>query len=247
VNASLLLPRSTILRLPKLSLPAWMLFNQRAEPLPPPRRTRRLGRIDPGFPTAQEYIFDEILDECTYLLQSSATSNFNNSAAPYVGEDNTTSISFVGRIIARSAFTGIPTSGLTVTSAKLKLRVDADFATNARTLSVYRILRTVNFGQTTWNVYSTGNNWGTAGCSNTTTDREASAIGTATQPASPAQYDWIEASLDPAAVQEMIETGVGNNSLLVRVDTEVNDCIRYFGIGAALADNRPRMEVVYVA
>lgn len=62
-------------------------------------------------------------------------------------------------------FTGLSNlpSGITVTEARLYLSVLFNSTPSGYTVTAYRILRNVVITETTWNVYSTGNNWQTAG------------------------------------------------------------------------------------
>lgn len=103
-----------------------------------------------------------------------------------------------------------------VTLAKLRLYIGAEFATAASTLSVYRMIRSgVTEAGCTWNTYNGANAWGTVGCNNTTTDREASAIGTLARGA--ADTGWHEITLDNAKILEILQ-GVYTNPLLLLKD-----------------------------
>lgn len=176
----------------------------------------------------------------TYIANDAPTTNHGTEGSFFVGEWN--GGSQVARSLVKFDLSSIPAGSL-VTAASLTLTIVSDFSDNARTLSVYRVLRAWNETQATWNVYTTGNNWGTAGCANTTSDRESSAIGTATQPN--ASSGTVVVTLNAASIQEMITGGVfTNNGFLLQVASESNDMIGYGAREATLA-NRPVLAITY--
>lgn len=77
----------------------------------------------------------------------------------------------------RPDLSGIP-AGSAINSAAL--RVFSEVAFGGGVLTLYEMLRAWVSGQTSWNNYSTGNAWGTAGASGSGTDRSASSIGSYT-------------------------------------------------------------------
>lgn len=133
-------------------------------------------------------------------------------------------------------------AGKTIASAVLKVYDDgSDFASNAGTLKVYRVLRNWVEAEVTWNVYSTGNSWATAGCGNTTTDREATEIGSvATSATESAGYVSID--LTPAKVQEWVSGALANYGVLLKQDTESDDEHQY---AARQTANPPLLEITY--
>ena len=64
-----------------------------------------------------------------------------------------------------------------IQSVKFKFTVNSVQNANSITVNAYRVYRDWVEMQSTWNIYSTGNNWGTAGCENTTTDRTSVSSG----------------------------------------------------------------------
>lgn len=65
----------------------------------------------------------------------------------------------------------------TITSASLSLYLDMEQSDYSRTISAYRVLRNWTEGSATWDKCDGTNSWGTAGCSNTTSDRESASTG----------------------------------------------------------------------
>jgi hypothetical protein len=137
-------------------------------------------------------------------------------------------------------------AGSTIDTATLTLTYAVDASSNARTLSVYRVKRAWVETEATWNSWKTGSAWSTAGCANTTSDREAADIGTATQPASPTLNTTLDITLTAAKIQEMITGGAfTNNGLLLQVDSESSDRITYYDTEEATAGYRPKLVVTY--
>lgn len=101
-----------------------------------------------------------------------------------------------------------------ITLAKLRFNIYGEVATSTSTLSAYRILRAWT-ESATWNTYNGSNNWGTAGCNNTTTDREAAAVGTVAR--GTADTGWHEITITtPSKLKEMFDGTMTNNGFLIR-------------------------------
>ena len=104
----------------------------------------------------------------TTLLSISPTANQSTQPQLRVGEANDASNDFRWALI-RFDISSIP-SGATINSVTFSVWIFGDLSSNARNWSLYRILRNWVTAEATWNVYSSGNNWGTAGCSDAATD-----------------------------------------------------------------------------
>ena len=177
-----------------------------------------------------------------YLQAASATTNFNNDFV--IGGQDTTDAT-VRRALLKFVLTDIP-AGSTINSATLTLTVRIDRSANARTLSVYRVRRAWIETEATWNVYSTGNSWTTAGAADTTNDREGTDVGTVTQPASPAVGSTLSITLTASKIQEMLTGGIfTNNGFLLQVATESDDAILYDSTNVVTAADRPKLVVDY--
>ena len=179
----------------------------------------------------------------TLISGGSPTTNFGTATEMASGKFSTD----VNRILVKFDISSIP-SGSTITSAIITLTYSSDNSLNARTGSVYRVKRAWVEAQATWNIYSTGNNWGTAGCADTTNDREATDIGTWTHPASPTLGTSVDITLTASSVQEMISGGsFTNNGFLLQVATEVDDQISYDSTNSADTTERPKLVIIYTA
>lgn len=163
----------------------------------------------------------------TWIDSTNATTNFGTNADMYVGEYGFGSQ--VSRALIKWDLSSIP-SGSTITGATMRLRdIGTNLSTTNRSMRVYRCLRAWVENEATWNVYSTGNSWGTAGAGNTTSDREASDIGSVTMPATEvAQY--YEITLTASAVQEMFNGTIANNGFVLKMDTETDDMHRFYTV-----------------
>ena len=188
---------------------------------------------------------DEATGIDTYILSNNATTNYGTGSVIIVGyKDNGLNPPTVGRGLVKFDLSSIPVNA-SVISANLYVWVAADNSDNARTLSAYRVLRAWVETQSTWNIYSTGNNWGTAGCGNTSTDREAASIGSAAVGASEAVGTMITISLNTSKVEEWISGTLTNNGLLLKVDTESWDQYSYDSSSSVTAGERPKLVIEY--
>lgn len=131
-----------------------------------------------------------------------------------------------GRSLVRFDLSSIPVDAV-VGSATLRLydRGD-DTSNNARTMRCYRVLQPWVEATVTWNKYDGSNNWVSAGCSDTTSDRETAELGSISVPGTEVE-GLIEIDLDAALVQEWIHGDLDNNGLILVMDTASDDMHRY--------------------
>ena len=114
--------------------------------------------------------------------------------------------------------TNPPPSNAVVSAATLYLyNNQADAASTDVVIDLYPVLRNWVESQCTWNVYATASNWGTAGCENTSTDRESTSIGTATLTNGEATGTEHAISLDTAKVQAWIQGIQANYGVIIRL------------------------------
>jgi hypothetical protein len=185
----------------------------------------------------------------TMMLSDNPTTNYSTNVALGVGEYNAgTSIR---RTLISPNYSLIP-AGRTILSARLRLVPVADYSSNARTMYCHRVLRNVICAQATQNVFSTlstGNNWGTPGCSNPTTDYDgAVVIGSMDVPASPTLNAEMFMTLDASEVQKLYDgtyTATAT-SLLLFVSTQNADLIHYASTDNATEAYRPYLEATYI-
>ena len=182
----------------------------------------------------------------TYLRASSPTTNYNTVTALGVGE-YTGADNWILRAIVQPDFGSIP-AGVTITAAMLKMTPIADYSNYARTMYAHRVLRDTVFNQCTWNIWKTSNNWGTAGCSDSTNDYDGAVVlGSATQPASPTLNSALSftMSLDATEMQKFYDGTYTNNGIVLFVDTQLDDGIAYASTNHATSSYRPILTIDY--
>lgn len=174
------------------------------------------------------------------IRSDTPTTNYNTTTVFNIGEAN--SAAQVGRALIKFDLSSIPANA-TINSATLSLWTTADLSDNARTFRIYRTLRNWVESQATWNIFSTGNNWGTAGGFNAS-DSEQTDIGSRAFTASEAngEKQW---TLTASAIQEMVAGTFANNGFIVKADTENNDMYQFATSDNATAGNRPKLVIDY--
>jgi len=179
----------------------------------------------------------------TYLDFGAPTSNFDTSTQLNIGSSPAGTNPY--RTWIKPDFSSIP-SGIVFQSAIFYITPIGDASSNARTMDARRCLRVVVSNQATWNVFSTGNNWGTAGCSNSTTDYDgAVAIGTMTQPASPTLNVPLQMTMTASELQKLYDGTYANNGIILFVDVQNADGIPYASTDNATSAYRPFITVTY--
>ncbi len=177
----------------------------------------------------------------TYILASSATTNFGTSATLRVGNEGGGT---TDRALIKFDLSSIP-SGSTIVSATLSLYCTTDTSINSRTYRVFRMIQAWVETQATWNVYSTGNNWATAGAFGAA-DCEQTDIGSRVFTATETLNEFKDFTLTASAVQDMITGGsFTNNGFLIKADTEASDNYRFASSSDGTAANRPKLVVLY--
>ena len=145
------------------------------------------------------------------MRDNEATTNFATSTQFEVGDHNGG-----GNQARRSLFkfdvTSIPSGGIVSAVTLSLLEIDAADGASVSSwpLNMHRFLRDWVEAEATWNIYSTGNDWGTAGGSNAT-DRSDTVSATVTLDGSAAVdfIDWADAQLI-TDVQNFVDGGQAN-------------------------------------
>jgi hypothetical protein len=134
----------------------------------------------------------------------------------------------------------IPTNAI-VTHASLQLYAPG-WGGLDMTVDAYRILRTVNLCQATWNRAQQGDDWGTPGCNDTFTDR-----GAAPESSVPMALNFPWCILDlTGLVQDWANGSLANNGVLLRAASSLSTSMFRF----ASAQNetvylRPKLVITY--
>lgn len=146
-------------------------------------------------------------------------------------------------LIKFTDFSAVP-GGEVITAVDLVLNVDdGTLSSNSATIQAYRVLRAWVETEASWNEYSSGNNWGTAGCDNTSTDRDASPLGTQTVASGPSSGTDITIALDAATVESWHAGGTNNGMLLKVASESVENLVSYSSSAVGTSSNRPKLVV----
>jgi hypothetical protein len=109
-------------------------------------------------------------------------------------------------------------------------------------IDAFRVIRSVKPCEATWNQAQNGNPWGTAGCENTTTDRDAVPLSSVTTIGIGEWYGFDITS----AVQDWVEGSMANNGVALQQGLPASLESYYFA--SAQHSNvslRPRLEITY--
>jgi len=139
--------------------------------------------------------------------------------------------------------TNPPPAAAIVTSAVINLTCIAYYVT--RTLAFYQCLRAWVELESTWNVYSTGNNWTTAGAGSDGNDYVSTELGSASVTGTGAVAITLNAS-GIAIVQGWVNGTIANNGFILRHTAETDDKNTYGSSDHATAESRPQFVIEYL-
>jgi len=173
-----------------------------------------------------------------YIISDLATTNTDGNGNVGIGERNN-AVGSIRRTLIQFDLSTLPADAI-ISSAILSLYLSSNLADNTRTFGVHRLKRAWVPAQATWNIYSTGNNWSTAGGFHAD-DCEQTNIGSTSIVASPS-VGFIDFSLTPTT-----KTGLdlGNGFLILAQTTELNDYHEFLSSDDATAGNRPKLVITY--
>jgi len=177
----------------------------------------------------------------TVLASGAATTNYDTLDPLYLGESNVSSNAY--RDLLKFDLSSIPTNAI-VSSATLRLNMSANvWGAGGTTVQVYRQLRAWVSAQATWNIYSTGNNWATAGGFGAA-DCEQTGIGSLVQntASGTGNQTW---TLTASAVQAMFSGVFTNNGFLMKADSEIDMYGTYISNENGTPGNRPLLTIEY--
>lgn len=173
----------------------------------------------------------------TFILDNEPTTNYGTLNALYVGQINANSN--IPRSLIKFDLSNLPADAI-ISSTTLSLYFANDYSDNARTFRVYRLKRAWVEAETTWNIYSTGNDWQTAGGFGAD-DCEQTDIGSRAFSATETLNEFKDFSLTPTT-KAGLDLG---NGWLIKADTEVDDGYSFYSSDEATAANRPKLVIVY--
>jgi hypothetical protein len=181
----------------------------------------------------------------TFLDSQNATTNNDTATAIQVGNAWGTS-SFTR--FALLTFDVSALAGKTITSAILYLYRTDNTAAGAtdRRLEARRILRAYVAAEVTWNIYSSGNNWATAGAAGTGTDQELARTQGDDVGAAADVDQWHAIDLTPL-LQATIDAA--ETTFRVKIGANVNgagsNAVQFASLNHATAGLRPKLRVTH--
>lgn len=182
----------------------------------------------------------------TQIAEGSPTTNYGSD--DYIEVTKYFTSDWRNSLLKFTGLSGIP-AGSTITAVSIFLyQYNADLANGTYVVSAKRMLRNWVEAQATWNVYSTGNNWTTAGAFGDATDRVAAvSFASAGLDLSMGAYkELVGNSTGIADVQNMLDGGYNNYGwLLERTDGSNDFAFRQFRSSAHVDGQRPYMLVTY--
>lgn len=198
---------------------------------------------DDGSPVPTTVSFQGVAgDHTAYIITAYPTTNYGDNANLAIGlYSNGKYRSFVS--FANLNDGTIPSNAI-VSSATLTLTKNVNYGANPSTLSVYRVLRNWVYNQITWNIYSTGNNWETAGCEGAN-DYDNTVIGSIVTDPAWAQNSAHGISLDTSIIQQIIAGTLSWLGFFLRTDETLSGETHWYGNGVATASYKPKLTVTY--
>lgn len=175
----------------------------------------------------------------TYIDSQNATTNNDGGAALVIGS------SWASTSFARRALLTFDTSalaGLTVRECKLRLVCSANGGSGLATLSARRVLRAYSPTQVTWNVYSTGNNWTTAGAKSTGSDISLALYGSTAVNGAVDGDVWLDLT---DLLKASLAAGETTLRIILGTDaTSSDNSVSFHSVNSATAAYRPTLDVV---
>lgn len=170
----------------------------------------------------------------SYIRQSLATTNFGTETTMLIGWGSSTSTILRGLLkFDLSKGTNPPPAGAIVVGTP-RMKLNCTSFTTAKTLAAYASFRDWVEAQVTWNIFSTGNNWQTAGAAGAL-DYDPTLLGSVEVSAS----GYIIMPLPVSLVQGWID--VANYGLILRHTVETTNFNQYATASHATAAFRPEL------
>lgn len=180
----------------------------------------------------------------TFLQSAGPTNNFGTHIRLFIGESNA-EVSIYRELIEFDLST-LP-AGANISSTTLSIMLVVDRSSNARTFRVYRLKREWVEAQATWNIYSTGNSWQTAGGFGVN-DSEQTDIGSRAFTATESTEVFKDFSITAVSKNDLdwgLEQGGAQTGWLIKADTELNDAYQFYSSDDAASAKRPKLVIVY--
>lgn len=167
-------------------------------------------------------------------MSAAAITNYG-TASIYVGERE--AATNTRRTLIKFDLSSLPTNAV-ISSATLTLNLLTDQSANARTYRIYRLKRAWVELEATWNIWSTGNNWSTAGGFHAD-DCEQTEIGSRVMSATEAA--GLKDFTITATTKAELDLG---NGWMIKADTEIDDCYIF---DSREGGTTPKLVIVYTS
>jgi hypothetical protein len=179
------------------------------------------------------------------IMEANATTNYGSASQIEIDK-----FSASNWVMSLLRFTGLSSiSGpVTVSSATLNIWWESG-ASPAQTISARQCIRNWVEAELTWNVFSTGNNWGTAGGLNDSTDRVSTIVAdAAVSGVGSPRYISLTGAGIAALVEGWINSSITNHGFHVeRTDAQNDSSFALFTSSEGSDGQRPYLEVTYEA
>lgn len=181
----------------------------------------------------------------TFISEGSATTNYGSSS--YMEVNKYTSGGWNMGLVKATGIASLPATAV-ISAVSLYVRVNAaDLANGTYVISAKRLLRNWVTAEATWNIWSTSNNWTTAGARGNGTDRVTTAtFATAGLDLTTGYKTLVGDATAVADVQAMLAGGTANYGwLLERTDAANDFAFRNLDSSQNSDGTRPYLEVTY--
>lgn len=181
----------------------------------------------------------------TFISEGSATTNFGS--ASYMEVNKYTSGGWNMGLVKATGIASLPATAV-ISAVSLYVRVNAaDLADGTYVISAKRLLRNWVTAEATWNIWSTSNNWTTAGAQGNGTDRVTTAtFATAGLGLTTGYKQLVGNATAVSDVQAMLAGGTANYGwLLERTDAANDFAFRNLDSSQNSDGARPYLEVTY--
>lgn len=181
-----------------------------------------------------------------WLQDSPPTTNNGSSTSLIIGDR--AGLAFIYRALLRFDLSSIPDAAI-ISSAVLSLYATTDQASNSGNFQIFRCKRNWVDSESTWNIYSTGNNWQTAGAGGAN-DRETTPIAELTLTASETLNEFKDWTLSGVTSKDDLDWGLENDAgftggFFIKTENENDDSYFFSSFDEATAANRPKLTVTY--
>jgi hypothetical protein len=179
----------------------------------------------------------------TWMSAANPTVNYGTGTFMIVGLESGTTIC---RGLLAFDMTKPTGSGLygPISVQSASLFITCSVYNNAKTLAAYKCLRNWVEGQATYNVWSTGNNWSTAGAGNDGADYVSTVLASCVISGT-GEFELPFTATGCQLIQDWANGTLPNYGFVLRHTSETTSANRYYPSDYATAGSRPELVVNY--